>query len=136
MTIDEIREKAVKESLQYKIRYSEDFELKKFIDNSDKGIQIDRLFHLLREKAYRDGYLNGYIAAEKDKAPEWHYPIRMENDKYIEDYPIADYYPIEIFAFYPDKHEYEIIKYDSSLGYYKKSGECISSRTNFTWKYL
>jgi len=74
MTIDEIKERATKESLQYNTQYSEDFDLKKFIDNSDKGPQIDRLFRLLREKAYRDGY----IAGAKDNTPQWHYPSNGE----------------------------------------------------------
>lgn len=66
MTDEEIKERATKESLQYNTQYSEDFDLKKFLDNSDKGIQIDRLFRLLREKAYRDDY----IAGAKDNAAQ------------------------------------------------------------------
>lgn len=82
-----------------------------------------------------DAWNNGYYTG-CNKAKEWHYPSKMENGKYIEDNPIADFYPIEILALYPDKNEYEIIKYDSSWAYYKKNGESLSSKTNFVWKYL
>lgn len=76
------------------------------------------------------------IAIDFLKNHRWHYPSKMENGKYIEDNPIADFYPIEILAFYPDKRKYEIIKYDSSWMYYQRTGESLSSRTNFIWQYM
>lgn len=81
MTDEEIKERATKKSLQYNTQYSEDFDLKRLLDNSDNCIQIDRLIHLLREKAYRDGYLAG----AKDNTPQWHYPSRGEFPEHEKD---------------------------------------------------
>ena len=125
MTDKEITGKAVAKSLQYNTKYSEDFDLKKFLDNSDKGIQIDRLFHLLREKAYRDGY----IAGAKDNTPQWHYI----KDK---DYPKCN----ELVIALDCKNEYAVLYYEDLKERGGTSWHTVErftyARNIIAWQYL
>ena len=132
MTDKELEEKAVAKSLGYNTKYSEDFDLKRLLDNSDNCIQIDRLIHLLREKAYRDGYLAG----AKDNVPQWHYPSKGELPELSKRVLVKAKYQEDVYVgevFSPDAFTVALkrwVLYTDDGDYYYSDKEIIA------WQYI
>ena len=62
----EIEQKANKKSLSYDTKYSEDRTLKDMLSRPQSFVEgaIEGIVNLLRQKAYRDGYIAGYTDAQ------------------------------------------------------------------------
>lgn len=58
---EQIEQKANKKSLRYNTKYSEDRELKDMLSRPQDFVEgaIEGIVNLLRQKAYRDGYIDG-----------------------------------------------------------------------------
>lgn len=71
-----------------------------------------------------------------NKANEWHYPLTLDKDgQPISDNPIAEFYPVEILMYDFETGSKEVIKYDTSWGYYRKDGNSIR-RNHIAWQYI
>ena len=67
MTKEELEKEAVRKSLSYNTKYSEDGDLKDMLSRPQDFIEgsIARMVDLLRKKAYRDGMVDGAEPREK-----------------------------------------------------------------------
>ena len=68
--IKEFEKKANKKSLRYNIKYSEDMKLKDMLSRPQDFVKgaIEGIVNLLRQKAYRDGYIDGAT----ENSIQWH----------------------------------------------------------------
>lgn len=64
----EIEERANKKSLSYDTKYSEDGTLRDMLSRPQSFVEgaIEGIVNLLRQKAYRDGYINGAEESTKE----------------------------------------------------------------------